>query len=156
MGQWDGNLKHLVNLAPEDFVRWLVGDAQFKGELSANFATRKVDGDILWQIAINQERSGLHLELQVGPDSNMGHWMWEYNVEASIKYEQPVQSAVIYLRKPGSSKAKSPYQVKLPNGKVVHEFSFSIIELCKMEAEQLFQTGLKGLLPLIPLTQDGQ
>jgi len=84
MGQWDGNLKHLVNLAPEDFVRWLVGDAQFKGELSANFATRKVDGDILWQIAINQERSGLHLELQVGPDSNMGHRMWEYNVEASI------------------------------------------------------------------------
>jgi len=67
-----------------------------------------------------------------------------------------VQSAVIYLRKPGSSKAKSPYQVKLPNGKVVHEFSFSVIELCKMEAEQLFQTGLKGLLPLIPLTQDGQ
>jgi predicted transposase YdaD len=25
-----------------------------------------------------------------------------------------------------------------------------------MQAEQLFQTGLKGLLPLIPLTQDGQ
>jgi predicted transposase YdaD len=92
----------------------------------------------------------------VGPDSNMGRRMWEYNVEASIKYEQPVQSAVIYLRKPGSSKAKSPYQVKLPNGKVVHEFSFSVIELCKMEAEQLFQTGLKGLLPLVPLTQDGQ
>src|SRR5205807_3159616 len=49
-----------------------------------------------------------------------------------------------------------PYQVKLPNGKVVHEFSFNVIELCKMQAEQLFQTGLKGLLPLIPLTQDGQ
>src|SRR5437588_405927 len=25
-----------------------------------------------------------------------------------------------------------------------------------MEAEQLFQTGLKGLLPLVPLMQDGQ
>jgi hypothetical protein len=157
MGHWDGNLKHLVNLAPEDFVRWLAGsDAHFKGELSANFASRKVDGDILWQIEINQELSGLHLEFQAGPDSNMGRRLWEYNVEASIKYKQPVLSTVIYLRKPGNSKAKPPYQLKLPNGQVIHHFSFSVIELCKMEAEQLFQTGLKGLLPLVPLTQDGQ
>ncbi|HWS83572.1 MAG TPA: hypothetical protein VN207_04875 [Ktedonobacteraceae bacterium] len=156
MGHWDGNLKHLMNLAPEDFVCWLVGDAHFEGELSANFASREVDGDILWQIAINQELSGLHLELQAGPDSNMGRRLWEYNVEASIKYKQPVKSVVIYLRKPSSSKAEPPYQLKLPNGEVIHKFSFSVIELCKMEAEQLFQTGLKGLLPLVPLTQDGQ
>jgi len=58
MGHWDGNLKHIVNLAPEDFVRWLVRDAHFKGELSANFATRKVNGDILWQIAAEWAASG--------------------------------------------------------------------------------------------------
>lgn len=133
MGHWDGNLKHLVNLAPEDFVRWLVGDAHFKGELSTNFASREVDGDILWQIAINQKMSGLHLEFQAGPDSNMSRRIWEYNVEASIKYKQPIQSVVIYLRKPGSSKAEPPYQLKLPDGKVIHDFSFSVIELCKQD-----------------------
>jgi hypothetical protein len=128
-------MKHLVNLAPEDFVHWLVGDAHFKGELSTNFASRDVDGDILWQIAINQMSSLLHLEFQAGPDSTMGRRLWEYNVEASIKYEQPVQSVVIYLKKLGSSKVVSPYQLKLPNGKVIHDFSFSVVELCKLEAE---------------------
>jgi predicted transposase YdaD len=63
---------------------------------------------------------------------------------------------VIYLKHPGNSRAVPPYQLKLPNGKVVHDFSFSVIELYKLEAEQLFRTGLKGILPLVPLTRDGQ
>jgi len=156
MGQWDGKMKHLANAAPEDFVRWLVEDAHFEGELSPNFASRDRDADALWDISINQVPSLLHTEFQVEPDSNMSRRLWEYNAEASIKYVRPVKSVVIYLKKPGSSEAEPPYQLKLPNGEVVHNFSFSVVELCNLEAEQLFQTGLKGILPLVPLTQGGQ
>jgi hypothetical protein len=77
-------------------------------------------------------------------------------VDAAIKYEQPVKSVVVYLRKPGHPKAAPPYQLKLPNGEVIHTFSFTVIELCKVKTEKLFQTGLKGILPLVPLTQNGQ
>ena len=52
MGQWDGKMKHLASAAQEDFVRWLVEGARFEGELSANFATRDRDGDILRKLLL--------------------------------------------------------------------------------------------------------
>ncbi len=156
MGEWDGKMKRLVSVAQEDFVSWLVEGARFEGELSANFATRDRDGDNLWQISIEGKPSLLNLELQLKPDENMGRRMWEYNVDADIKYEQPVKSVVVYLKKPGHPKAAPPYQVKLPNGEVIHTFSFTVIELCKVKTKNLLQRGLKGILPLVPLTQDGQ
>ena len=30
-----------------------------------------------------------------------------------------------------------------------------MVELCKVDTGQLFQRGLKGLLPLVPLTREG-
>ena len=150
-------MKHLVGIAREDFVSWLVEGARFDKELSANFATRKRDGDNLWQLEIDSKPSLLHLEFQLEPDENMARRAWEYNVDAAIKYKLPVDSAVILSqRKPGHPKAASPYQLKLPNGKVVHTFSFTVIELCKVNTKSLLQRGLKGILPLVPLTQDGQ
>ena len=133
-----------------------VRDAHFDGELSTNFASRDLDGDVLWQIRISQMPTLLHLEFQAGPDAMMGRHVWEYNTEASIRYKQPVKSVVIYLKTSGSPSAEPPYQLKLPNGEIVHNFAFSIVELRKLRAEQLFQTGLKGVLPLVPLTQEGQ
>src|SRR5260370_37626356 len=86
MARWDGKLKHLVNAAPEDFVRWLIKDARFEGELSPNFASRDVDADCLWQIVIKRKLSLLHTEFQVKPISTIGRRLWEHNVAASIKY----------------------------------------------------------------------
>lgn len=157
MGEWDGQMKHLVGIAREDFVSWLVEGARFDKELSANFATRKRDGDNLWQIEVEGKPNLLHLEFQlIKPDENMARRMWEYNVDAAIKYQEPVKSVVIYLQKPGHPKAAPPYQLKLSNGEVIHTFSFTVIELCKVKTKSLLQRGLKGLLPLVPLTEDGQ
>jgi flagellar biosynthesis/type III secretory pathway protein FliH len=63
---------------------------------------------------------------------------------------------VVYLRKPSHPDAAPPYQLKLPNGEVIHTFSFTVIDLCKVKTKNLFQTGLKGILPLVTLTEDGQ
>ena len=156
MGEWDGKMKHLASVAQDDFVRWLVKGAHFERELSANFATRDRDGDILWQLSIEGKPTLLSLEFQLKSEENMGRRTWEYNVDATIKYEQPVKSVVVYLRKPGHPKAAPPYQLKLPNGEGVHTFYFTVIELCKVKTEKIFQTGLKGILPLVPLTQNGQ
>jgi predicted transposase YdaD len=98
----------------------------------------------------------LHLEFQVTPETKMGHRMWEYNVEACLKYKQPVHSVVVYLQRPGSPQARPPYRVQLPNGRSVHEFWYDVVELYKVETEQLFQSELKGLLPLVPLTREGK
>jgi len=43
----------------------------------------------------------------------------------------------------------------LPNGEEVVRFHYRSIELGKIAAGELLQTGLIGLLPLLPLTKDG-
>ncbi len=156
MVDWDGKMKHLAALAPDDFVRWLVCDGQFVKELPTNFASREIDGDVLWDIRIKGRPTLLHLEFQVKSETMMGRRTWEYNVEACLKYKQPVYSVVIYLQKPGSPQARPPYRVTLPDGRNVHEFWYDVVELCKVETEQLLQSGLKGLLPLVPLTREGK
>jgi len=151
---WDGKVKNLANAAPQDFVQWLIKGARYVNDLSPRFATRNIEGDILFRIRIKDKLYLLHIEFQSSSDTNMARRLWEYNVAASIKYKLPVYSVVIYLRPDGKS-AESPYQVLLHEGKVVHSFSFEVIELWKIATEDLFQTGLKGLLPFVPLTREG-
>lgn len=62
---------------------------------------------------------------------------------------------MIYLR-PDSDIAQSPYEVWLHNGEIAHRFWFHVIKLWTIPTEDLFQTGLIGLLPFVPLTQQGQ
>jgi predicted transposase YdaD len=66
----------------------------------------------------------------------------------------PVYSCVIYLKN-HASVPRSPFTKGLPNGEEVVRFHYRSIELGKLVAGELLQTGLVGLLPLLPLTQDG-
>ena len=61
---------------------------------------------------------------------------------------------MIYLKN-HSSVPHSPFLRGLPNGEEVVRFHYRSIELGKLVAGELLQTGLVGLLPLLPLTQDG-
>jgi hypothetical protein len=66
-----------------------------------------------------------------------------------------VYSFVIYL-KPDSDIAQSPYEVRLHHGEFAHCFWFRVIKLWTIPTEDLFQAGLKGLLPFVPLSREGQ
>ncbi len=70
------------------------------------------------------------------------------NTHSEYTSYAPVLSFVIYLKK-DRSVAKSPLVVALPDGGEVHRFKFTLVELYKVPTEQLKQTGLVGLLPLI-------
>ena len=61
---------------------------------------------------------------------------------------------MIYLKN-HSSVPHSPFLRGLPNGEEVVRFHYRSIELGKLAAGELLQTGLVGLLPLLPLTKDG-
>ncbi len=79
----------------------------------------------------------------------------EYNVLATRQYDYlPVYSCVVYLKNQGDV-PKSPFIRKLPTGGEVIRFHYRSIELGKLTSEEVLQTGLVGLLPLLPLTQDG-
>src|SRR2546430_16801672 len=155
MGEWDGKVKNLANEAPQDFVQWLLKGADYIDDLSPRFASRDIEADILYRIAIEHKFYLLHIEFQSTSHPIMAKRLWEYNVAASIKYKLPVYSFVIYLR-PDSDIAQSPYEVRLHDGELAHCFWFRVIKLWTIPTEDLFETGLKGLLPFVPLSREGQ
>jgi predicted transposase YdaD len=42
---WDDSLKTFINENPQDFVSWLLEDAQFKKKLQTEFKTRTIRAD---------------------------------------------------------------------------------------------------------------
>jgi hypothetical protein len=73
-----------------------------------------------------------------------------------IKYGETVgfSSFVVYLQRDGNV-VQSPYKLPFPGKSVVHLFFFDTIKLWEIPGAFLKQEGIEGLLPLLPLTQDG-
>src|SRR5437763_12062023 len=153
--EWDTSLKLLIGEKPQDFISWLVPGANFRRVVSPHLPGRKIDADCLFEIILNGERLLFHIEFQSYRDRNMVERLWEYNVRSMLKYKLPVLSFVFYLKKERKP-ATSPYTWELRDGKLIHLFHFTVVKLWEVRAEILKQTGLVGLLPLLPLTQDGK
>jgi predicted transposase YdaD len=156
-GDYDSGMKRLVKINPADYVNWLVQDAIYLEEYNPHLPNRSIDADSLLKAAYKAapDRPFLvHLEFQTKHDPEMAKRLWEYNVSATIKYDLPVKSFVIYLRKTNQV-ATSPYQVKVSDDEEIHRFRFGVIKLWEISAEELRETGLTGLLALLPLTKEG-
>jgi len=154
MGRWDTRMKQLIGIKPQDFVSWLVPDAELVNELSEELHGRDLDTDKLYKIRLRGQLLLLHIEFQRRSERKMAMRVWEYNVLATLAYELPVLSFVIYLRK-DSKIAESPVIWAAPNGQEIHRFYFENIKLWEIDPNILRRKGLVGLFPLLPLTQAG-
>ncbi len=154
-GQWDSAMKSLVGEEPQDFVTWLVKDAVYEGREESQLRSRKIDVDGLYRVSVHGQPYLLHIEFQKRSDPQMEQRLWEYNLLATRQHGVPVYSYVLYLVKERRI-ARSPYQVLLGDGLPVHEFRFWPIKLWEVETEEVVRTGREGLLPLVPLTREGQ
>lgn len=152
---WDRQMKWIFSIAPEDLVAWIFrGEAEF-----VNLANTELDGDELFSdmlcfVKILGQVVLLHIEFQKRRDSNMAKRLWEYNVRATIKYKCPAWSCVIYLTK--DSTVQAQFRQVLPNGRPIHWFDFDVIKMWETPTEDFLQMGLRGLLPLLPLTREGK
>ena len=151
---YDDSLKILISENPQDFASWLLKGAKVKGKRSTEFTGRKVEADALLDVTLEDEEILLHIEFQSENDPDMPERMLEYAFRAKREHKRAVYSCVIYLRNVGDA-PKSPLQWILPNGKEILRFNFQSIELAKLSPEELRQTGLAGLLPLMILTKGG-
>jgi predicted transposase YdaD len=152
-GRWDSALKQLIGANPQHFISWLLRGARYIRELSAHL-NRSIDIDLLYEVELNGERLGFHLELQRYRDAEMARRTWEYNVFASCKFNLTVVSFVIYLKE-NSSIIEPPLLRMLPDGWEIHRFNFINIKLWEIPSDELRQADLVGLLPLLPLTHEG-
>ena len=147
-------MKRLFYEAPQDYVAWLLPGAQFEDSLSTELENETLYADLLFAVILNGIRILLHIEFQRKRDPKMAERIWAYNHKASLKYECPVWSVAIYLKKDGTV-ANAPLMREMPNGRVIHRFDFDVMKLWEIPVEELKQKGLLGLLPLLPLTRGG-
>lgn len=153
-GIWDSNLKRLVGGDPVAFVTWLLPGAIFVSELSQRL-DRSIEPDILYEVVLDDKKVLLHLEFQRYNDANMANRVLEYNVYASCKFDCTVVSYVIYLKQEGNI-VEPPLIRQLPNGQQVLRFDYKNVKLWEIPTDELRDSGLVGLLPLLSLTKEGR
>ena len=154
-GKWDNPLKRLVQDHPQDFVSWLLPQATVQNVLKTELMSNNIHADMLLEVTKGGERCALHLEFQSHHDTRMAQRLWDYNVRATIENNCPVYSYVVYLQ-PSGTLPRSPYCVVFPDDLFVHRFEFGVVDLVTLEASSLLRVGARALLPLLPLTRDGQ
>src|SRR6266566_1685304 len=152
---YDDAMKKLVGGNPQDLVSWVIPGAQFGKQLPFELSVENIYADGLLQATLDGKEFLAHIEFQSSYDGRIGERLLEYNVLASRQYHYlPVYSCVIYLKN-HNNVPDSPFTKRLPNGEEIVRFYYRSIELGKLAARELLQTDLVGLLPLLPLTQDG-
>lgn len=154
---WDDRMKRLVWAAPQDFTTWLMPGAIFieRVTLELKNLMRSVNPDTLYKINWHGQAALLHIEFQKRADPNMAKRVWQYNVLATLAYDCPVYSFVIYLVA-DSGITEPGLDWGLKGAARVHDFHFTNVKLWELPVEALKETGLAGLLPLLILAKDGQ
>jgi hypothetical protein len=152
--QWDSSLKLLVEANRQDLVNFLLPGATFEKELNSEMQSRVLEADLLYVVNLDGMQVVLHVEFQKRRDGDMGKRLWKYNAQATIISDLPVYSFVVYLQRDGNV-VQSPYKLPFPGKEVVHLFFFGTVKLWEIPGTFLKQEGIEGLLPLLPLTQDG-
>ena len=154
--EWDDSIKRMFREHPQDFVSWLVKGATYRGAVSGELRNRRRNTDILFDI-VQQEslKEGLlHVEIQSDDDKNIEYRLAEYNLLATITYDKPIISFLILLR-PMPNIPESPFFKAVFDIIEIWHFNYVVIKLWEISAEELMSLGLFGLLPLVPLTQNG-
>ena len=153
---WDYISKRLVRAHARHFTKWLLKEATFIRQLDNQLQIQSLYADALLEVDLYGKRGLLHIEFQSYYDADMAIRTLEYNVMASRQYNHmPVYSVVIYLRDKGGVPT-SPYVRDFIDERPVHLFFYNVVKLWEIPAESIFQMNLTGLLPLIPLTENGK
>jgi predicted transposase YdaD len=155
MGMYDDTIKTLVGRNPQAIISFVLEGAVYQSDVERELKARTVLADSLYYVRWHDEPIVLHIEFQVGSETEMPRRIWEYNALADIVTGKPVYSVVCYLV-PRSTIPEPVYVRHLPDGQQVHVCAFRQIKLWEVPADAFEQPGLENLLPLLPLAKDGQ
>jgi len=108
MGRWDRTMKQLFGIKPQDFVSWLVPEAKLILELPEELHSRDIETDKLCRIRLKNQELLLHIEFQRRSELKMAWRVWEYKVLATLAYELPTLSFVIYTLSVGITGVREP------------------------------------------------
>ncbi len=151
---WDSLTKQLVQTNPQDLISWISPNTIYESELNTELQKDPIRADLLYVVRRKGRKVVFHIEIQKQHDKNMGRRVWEYNVSTTVSTGLPVYSVVLYLVQ-DSSIVEPPYTIDVSDDEIVHHFVFQNIKLWEIASVSLLEQNLPGLLPLLPLTEDG-
>jgi predicted transposase YdaD len=151
-------MKQLMGLHPEQFAAWVLQGTNVtnaRGGLKQDFEVTLYADGLVWALVEGQPVL-LHFEYQSTNDPRMPERLQKYNIIASSEHDYlPVYSYVIYLKDNGPVK-QPPFIKNFPNGEQIHRFNYKCIELYKITAQEVLDSGLLVLLAFLPLTKGGK
>jgi predicted transposase YdaD len=151
-------MKQLMGLHPEQFAAWVLQGTNVtnaRGGLKQDFEVTLYADGLVWALVEGQPVL-LHFEYQSTNDPRMPERLQKYNIIASTEHDYlPVYSYVIYLKDNGPVK-QPPFIKNFPNGEQIHRFNYKCIELYKITAQEVLDSGLLVLLAFLPLTKGGK
>jgi predicted transposase YdaD len=151
---WDSLTKQLVQTNPQDLISWISPNTVYESELNTEIQKDPIRADLMYIVRRKGRKVVFHIEIQKQHDNNMGRRVWEYNVSTTVHTGFPVYSVVLYLVQ-DSSIVEPPYTIDVSDDEIVHHFVFQNIKLWEIAPDTLLEQNLPGLLPLLPLAQEG-
>ncbi len=148
--------KKLIGLAPNDWVRWATGVADAVAEtlISEEFQWVSRESDILIRVVSPTLGAFIALfELQLYYKRTMPRRIRAYAGLAEEKYQLPVYPVLINILPTPDIEIVGRYESEFLGLEARQDYR--VINLWELAAQDIFHLQLPTLLPVIPLTKDG-
>jgi hypothetical protein len=123
--------------------------------LTVELPAESIRADIVFRV---QRQGGmtvvLHIEFQGRTSRPRMPWrMLDYVVRLAQEHRLPIHSAVLYLDQGAGSQDTGRHEHLGADGSVMLAWSYQVVHLWQMRAEELLALGRRSLLPLVGLTK---
>lgn len=149
--------KRLISLMPDAWVQWVTGrpEAVAREVLSGEFQWLSRATDVLVRASLPEIGEFLVLiELQLRPQKRMPKRVRAYAGLAEEKYDLPVYCVVINVLPPGPETViTTAYDVEFLGQRARQDFR--VINLCDIDAEEIWRQPFPGLAPFVPVMSGG-
>lgn len=155
MAIFDALLKQLVADDAREFAGWLLNmEVEDVEPLTVELPATQVRVDTVFRV---RRRDGqelvLHIEFQGRRSRPPMPWrMLDYMVRLIQQYRLPIHSTVLYLDRGAGSQDTGQHQHLSPDGSVVLAWTYQVVHLWLLSAEDILALGRRSLLPLVGLT----
>ena len=150
---YDATSKFLIELHPEDWLRFLNLEATSVEIVDADLSTVTASADKIFKIINEGEDYGLHVDIQSAYDANLDDRVHGYNVLAKMKLAMMIIS-VVFLLHPRAAARGASGTIVWNHPLTRHHFSYTLIKVWEHDVEGFLNCGL-SLLPFAPLANLG-
>ena len=150
---YDATSKFLIELHPEDWLRFLNLEATSVEIVDADLSTVTASADKIIKIENEGDIYGLHIDIQSAYDAFLDDRVHGYNVLAKLKFAMMIVSVVFLLHPRAAAKGASG-SIDLNHPLTRHHFTYTLFKVWDHDVEGFLNCGL-SLLPFAPLANLG-